>query len=109
MTFDIVTKAFDLAQALYICKVEEVVAVQLQTWRKRQPTCGFTMNPPSDKALNAISQALSEARDAGLHEAIVLINRESDAGGKCAQRFSDCADALKAMKSTSVGLAQEKT
>ena len=106
-TPEISEQAFKLAHALYVQRINELIAQQTLAWRKRESTPSLSFTAPSTEMLNLIVAALQDARDEGLNQAILLANRESDAGGKGAKRFDDMAAALKAMKSISYSVAEK--
>ena len=100
-------QAIDAACAIYRQRAIELVTYQVNAMKAGLPTQAINLYPPSNDELVVIHEALLQARDAGIHEALGPIIRECNEwtakGAKA--RIDAIACEVRAMKSSSVSVA----
>lgn len=116
-THDSTQAALKLAFDLYTARVQAILRDQWAAFSKRERINGIVLQPPDERHLNLIMAALSEARDAGIHDALGPVvqmcdgmdnsDEKKDAAFKrCRARIEEVYQALHAMKSTNLSVAQ---
>ena len=100
--------AMDAVCEIAQLRVSRVFGKQIQDFRAGQSPAPMTIFPPTPEEVNAVLDALTKARDAGIHAAALITLRAADDAKK--EPLKSAMDKLhnevRALKSTNYALAK---